>query len=632
MSDKNLNISDLSAEERQVLATILSEYGSLGYSDTMLDLIEDDFDDIPVDMYTFITDPEYLGSALTNDEGKLLIYDYWVDMLKESYPVDSKGLAKYSEVALSGAIGIGKSTIAIIGLCYTLHYLLCLKNPAKYYNLTKGSKICIALFNISVEQGYRVGYSKMQGYLRNSPWFLARGKMLGREHPTYYPGKDIIITVGSKPEHFIGLDVFAALLDEMEFAKGADAKMELSGIMKVYTAVKRRIESRFMKMGKIPGTMFLVSSKKSAADFLEQYIKLNSGKPTFKVVDEPVWVVKQGLGLYSGETFAVAVGNNYVQSKILEPNEDRSVYEKSGQEVVDVPVEYRDAFELDINTSLMDIAGKALSSNLKYIYYDKLKNCYRSYIKNPFTRNYILLDFDDDTEIKDFIDFSILPKLGREKPHFIHWDTSKTGDRTGLSMGTVVGTKEVRKLRGGEMFQEEDIIHRIIFSLRIGPTPGKEIPFYKIRRFIYYLKFELGFNIISVTSDSYQSVDTLQQMKLKGFLTDTLSVDRSIAPYTSMKNAINEERLLLPNIDYLEDEILDLEHDKVRNKVDHPADGSKDISDSVCGVIYRSINYKKLLEDYQSIADTEILVESNEVSSNTDYGWLLDEDIIAIYD
>ena len=215
----------------------------------------------------------------------------------------------------------------------------------------------------------------------------------------------------------------------------------------------------------------------------------------------------------------------------------------------------------------MDIAGKALSSSLKYIYYDKLKNCYRSYLRNPFTMNEITLGFDDETEIKDFLVYKYLSKIDRSKPHFIHWDASKSGDATGLAMSTVAGTAEVKKLRSGQVFQEEDIIHKLVFALRIKPAPGSEIPFYKIRNFIYYLKFELGYNIISVTCDSYQSVDTLQQLKLRGFLTATLSMDRSRVPYDTTKNAINEGRLIMPYIPELEKEFLELEDDKIANKI-----------------------------------------------------------------
>lgn len=621
---EQLDISDLqdalTEEEKDTVRAILSEISDQGSSATLENLWYADYEEIPVDIYTFITDRRYLGESFLDSDGNLLIYSFWVEVLKQIFSPTSQ----IFEVGLSGAIGLGKSTIATIGMAYVLYKLLCLKDPAAYYRLTKGSKVAIAIFNISLDQGFGVGFSKLQAMLKQSEWFLEHGTLTGLKSTTYHPGKDIEILVGSKMEHFLGRDIFAGFLDEMEFAPGSNPKMELSKIMKLYTTIKRRMESRYMKLGKLPGILFLVSSKKSEADFLEQYLKRNKDKPYLYVVDEPIWIVKADQGRYCGDTFNVAIGNTYLKSKILAENEDPAPYVSNGQEVIAVPVEHREAFELDINSALMDIAGKALSSSLKYIYYDKLKNCYRSYLRNPFTMNEITLGFDDETEIKDFLVYKYLSKIDRSKPHFIHWDASKSGDATGLAMSTVAGTAEVKKLRSGQVFQEEDIIHKLVFALRIKPAPGSEIPFYKIRNFIYYLKFELGYNIISVTCDSYQSVDTLQQLKLRGFLTATLSMDRSRVPYDTTKNAINEGRLIMPYIPELEKEFLELEDDKVANKIDHPQDGSKDIADAVTGSVYRSLDYKKLLADYNSQQDAQTLVEVNrEGPNNGTNDWIL---------
>ena len=781
-----LDISDLQGalteEEKEVVRAILAEISAKGSSATLDNIWYSDYEEIPVDIYTFITDKRYLGESFLDNDGKLLIYSFWVEVLKtifaptsqifeciggntlvrtldgrditmedlckeiEASPIgigvysfdkdnhslvpavatkakcngirpiyrvtldngkyfdctsnhkilvrdnyyqsideglkvgdtlmpfsyylteedselisnhllrmDSIDLSIYKiksidylkddlvydievpvyhnfclssgaivhNCGLSGAIGLGKSTIATIGLAYILYKLLCLKDPASYYRLTKGSKVAIAIFNITLDQGYGVGFAKLQAMLKQSEWFLQHGNLTGLKTTTYHPGKNIEILVGAKMEHFIGRDIFAGFLDEMEFAPGADAKMEQSKIMKLYTTIKRRMESRYMKLGQLPGMLFLVSSKKSDSDFLEQYLKRNKDKPYLYIVDEPIWVVKADQGKYSGKTFKVAIGNTYLKSKILADNESAEPYVSNGQEVIDVPVEHRDAFELDINSALMDIAGKALSSSLKYIYYDKLKNCYRSYLKNPFTMNEITLGFDDEVEIKDFLVHKYLSKVDRTKPHFIHWDASKSGDATGLAMSTIAGTAEVKKLINGEVFQQEDIIHKLVFALRIKASPGSEIPFYKIRNFIYYMKFELGYNIISVTCDSYQSVDSLQQLKLRGFLTATLSMDRSRAPYDTMKNAINEGRFILPHIPELEKEFLELEEDKVVNKIDHPRDGSKDIADAVTGTVYRSLDYKNLVANYNAQSDAQILIQTNNGVNSGSSSWVL---------
>lgn len=609
----------LTAEEFEAVRAILSELSNDGESRTLDALWQADYEEIPVDIITFITDRRYLGESFVAEDGHVLVYEFWRETLKEIFSPDSQTF----EVGLSGAIGLGKSTIADIGMAYVLYKLLCLKDPAAYYKLTRGSKVAVAIFNISLDQGYGVGYAKLQSMLKKSPWFLEHGTLSGIKNPTYYPGKNIEILVGSKMEHFLGRDIFAGFLDEMEFAPGSNPKMELSKIMKLYTTIKRRMESRYMKLGKLPGILFLVSSKKSDADFLEQYLKKNKDKPYLKVVDEPIWVVKADQGLYSGNMFKVAVGNKYLKSKVLGDDEDPEAYKANGQEVIEVPVEYREAFDLDINSALMDIAGKALSSSLKYIYYDKLKLCYRQYLRNPFTMDEIVLGFDDDTELKDFLVEKLLSKLDRSKPHFVHWDTSKSGDATGLAMATIAGHREVRKLMKGQVFTEEDIIHKLVFAINIRPDPGSEIPFYKIRNFIYYLRFVLGYNIVSVTCDSYQSVDSLQQMSLRGFNTKTLSVDRSRVPYDTLKNAINEGRLIMPHIPHLEKELLELEDDKMIGKIDHPVNGSKDTADAVAGSVFRSLDYKELLAQQNAQKDAETLVEINKSDGASQGDWIL---------
>lgn len=235
----------------------------------------------------------------------------------------------------------------------------------------------------------------------------------------------------------------------------------------------------------------------------------------------------------------------------------------------------------------------------------------------------IVLGFDDDTELKDFLVEKFLSKLDRSKPHFVHWDTSKSGDATGLAMATIAGHREVKKLLKGQVFTEEDIIHKLVFAINIRPDPGSEIPFYKIRNFIYYLRFVLGYNIVSVTCDSYQSVDSLQQMSLRGFNTKTLSMDRSRIPYDTLKNAINEGRLIMPHIPHLEKELLELEDDKMIGKIDHPVNGSKDTADAVAGSVFRSLDYKELLAQQTAQKDAETLVEINKSDGASHGDWIL---------
>lgn len=618
------NNHNLSEDELKYLQLIMAEVGTTGESKILNDIWSADYDEKPVDLVEFITNDRYLGRSLKNDAGDLTMYKFWVDTLIKIFTPEN-GIY---EVALSGAIGIGKTTVAVVGLAYILYKLLCLKNPANYYNLNKGSKIAIAFFNVSMEQSYGVGYARLQSYCKNSEWFLEHGKLIGNKYPTYYPGKEIEVLVGSKREHFIGRDIFAGMLDEMDFAKGQDQNLEKSNILKLYNTIKRRIESRFMTKGIIPGMLFLVSSKNSEYDFLEQYINRNRDNIHLLIVDEPIWVVKKDLNLYCGDTFNLAIGNRYFPSRILDDNEDVEAIESGGQRVIQVPVEHREAFELDMNTALADIAGIAIVSSSKFFIAEKVIKCYKSYMRNPFKMDEIRLGFDDSSEIKDFLIEDLLPKLDRNREYHVHWDTSKNGDRTGLSMTTSATNKTVRRLIKGNVNNVTDVIHKVVFAIGIRPQPGEEIPFYKIRNFIYYLR-SIGFNIASVTCDGYQSVDTIQQFKLQGFNSYTLSVDRPRAAYDTARNAVNEGRVIMPKIKILEDEFMDVEDNKLKDKIDHTPNGSKDILDSVVANIFKvSKSYAPQITN--NTVDNLLALNKSGYEDDFDDEWILPSGITVI--
>ena len=61
--------------------------------------------------------------------------------------------------------------------------------------------------------------------------------------------------------------------------------------------------------------------------------------------------------------------------------------------------------------------------------------------------------------------------------------------------------------------------------LVLKPQEGRHISFEKNRNFIYWLKSK-GFNIRGITTDTYQSYDTGETLRAKGYPYSVLSVDR----------------------------------------------------------------------------------------------------------
>lgn len=68
-------LEKLSPEERKIALEILKQYANKGSSDIFNSLIYNDYEEIPVDIETFIDDPHYLGNG-TMSEGKSTVFPY----------------------------------------------------------------------------------------------------------------------------------------------------------------------------------------------------------------------------------------------------------------------------------------------------------------------------------------------------------------------------------------------------------------------------------------------------------------------------------------------------------------------------------------------------------------------------
>lgn len=106
--EKNRVLANLSEEERNIVLNILDQYSKEGYSNIYNNLRTEDYEEIPVDINTFLHHPDYLGRGLTDEEGRFTLFEYWEELLKKIYP-DPFQPACCNILALTGAIGLGKA-------------------------------------------------------------------------------------------------------------------------------------------------------------------------------------------------------------------------------------------------------------------------------------------------------------------------------------------------------------------------------------------------------------------------------------------------------------------------------------------------------------------------------------------
>lgn len=230
MAEANIDIEHLSGlndEERGIALSILSDLSKDGKSKALDDLVYQDYDEIPVDIATFIHDKRYLGNGLTDpSNGRFTLFPYWEEKLKEIFPTNVE--TRYNTVILTGGIGLGKSTIAVICLLYMLYRLLCMKDPYAYYGMQPIDKITISLMNITIENAKGVAMDKMNGLIMSSEWFMAHGYMSGTENLLYHPEKHIEVITASSNNQVIGrcLDGNTKILT----SEGARKLKDLEGI------------------------------------------------------------------------------------------------------------------------------------------------------------------------------------------------------------------------------------------------------------------------------------------------------------------------------------------------------------------------------------------------------------------
>ena len=205
---------------------------------------------------------------------------------------------------------------------------------------------------------------------------------------------------------------------------------------------------------------------------------------------------------------------------------------------------------------------------------------------------------------------------------------------TGISAVAVLGYKnQERYTDTGDTSVLREIVFRHIFSVGLQCPANDELSMIKVKDFLHYLKFDLGWNIVGVSCDGYQSLMLLQSLKLDGFNVKEISMDiiknNECVGYTIFRNTLLEQRIKILKISELIRELTNLEKNQKTGAVDHPRqsikildDGTKvksvgkDISDSLGGAIYNatlSVNLDEL--DYMGnvtlTADTSGLVTLN---------------------
>lgn len=549
--------------------------------DDFLAIVEDsDFEEIPVGIDEFLHSDKYLNRDEVN------LSDYQRQAVLASTQIykretlhqfmDPKAAERRwaqtcNEVILQLGKGSGKDFLSAISCCYLVYLLLCLKDPARYYNKPSGDDIAIINIAQNAAQASNVFFNNVAKLVRKSPWFQGRYEAKGGGNEPAKANeinfdKNVNLYSGhSEREAWEGYNVIMVILDEidgfaLESAMGSVGKTA-QGIYDMYRA---SVDSRFPDFGKVLALSFPRYKGSWIQTRYEQVI-----------LDKETLIRRANLKL--NEDLPDGFEGNEV---VIEWEEDHIKA-------------YRYPYMFALKRPTWDVNPTKSIGDFRRGFFDNYTDSLSRYACMPPSA--IDAFFKDKNKIETACSYGngVDNETGRflesfqpdpEKTYFVHVDLARKHDRCAVAMGHVVSW--VKRKIGSVVTEEAPMVK--IDALRYWiPKADQPVDFTDVRNYILDLA-RRGFRIQLVTFDQWESADMRNYLEQAGLRTDKLSVQKK--HYTDMAMVVAEERLWAPREDLLIEELLALRLLK-NDKIDHMRQGYKDLSDATCGAIFNCIAY-----------------------------------------
>lgn len=485
----------------------------------------------------------------------------------------------------------GKSEFASIAILRMVYEASCLKNPALSYGLNPGSKIDFGIFAPSEHVAKNAAFDKILSKIRLSPYFLERFRCLNRisdqrafkQNALNFP-KDINIVCGSSTNTAaLGGNLMGAFVDELNFFQktprgrtASDSRWgESEKAGKLFDGLMRRMKSRFMRRGKLPGVLIGASSKDLHDSLIQRMIRNAAAANDQRVFVRDRSILELKANQFGDKKFKVLLPSEHYRARILDGTERLDEYEDPI--VLDIPDEFRADFEQDLEGSLRDIAGVSTFAISNFISHtekiEQMKDESRSHpfmcpmvspprwwdSVNSFQMNWPSLAVQLDNGEWE-------PRLNPQAKRFIHLDPAISGDAFGFCMGHIAGLREVVT----QDMTEYQPIFVVDFILKIIGSREQNIIFRNVRKMIYDFTFH-GFSISCISMDTFQSLEMRQFLSQQNYRTEIVSVDESKEPYRYLRAALYENRISCYPYPELYDELRTLED--TPQKIDHPSSG-----------------------------------------------------------
>jgi hypothetical protein len=537
-----------------------------------LDVLKDNqFNEMPVDAKTFVEGEDYLGqpplSVVQYDIVEAMSQIYRIEELQEIMGMaeGTKYFKKYTknEIILQLGKGSGKDFVSTVACAYVVYKLLCLKDPARYYGKPSGDAIDIINIAINAQQAKNVFFKGFKSKIERSPWFA--GKYYAKADSVEFNHSITVYSGHSERESHEGLNLLVAILDEIsgfaqEVATGNEQGKTADNI---YKAFRASVDSRFPDLGKVA----LLSFPRYPGDFISQ--KYDA------VILEKEVVTKTHKFIMNEELPESMEGN----SLEITWDEDTIIsYKYPGMFAIKRPTwvvnptrkidDFKLAFYTDLGDAMQRFACvPTYSSDAFFKQIDKVRSSMT--LRNPLD-NFRRFD---ETFIPD-----------PDKTYFVHADLAQLHDKCAVAIAHVDKWVNIQVIKDYQQVAPIVVVDAVAWW---EPKVEGPVNLSEVKQWIQNLR-RLGFNIGMVSFDRWQSFDIQNELKQVGMKTETVSVAKK--HYEDMAMLIYEDRLAMPSIDLLFEELTELKIMK-GNRVDHPRKKSKDLADAVCGAIFGAISH-----------------------------------------
>ena len=541
------------------------------FSDFFEVLKADNFAESPVNAKTFVEGEDYLGqpplSETQYDIVEAMSQIYKLEDLIEIMGAEAgtRYYKKYTknEVILQLGKGSGKDFTSTVACAYIVYKLLCLKDPARYFGKPSGDAIDIINVAINAQQAKNVFFKGFKSKIERSPWFA--GKFYAKADSIEFDHSITVYSGHSERESHEGLNLILAVLDEIsgfaqEVATGNDQGKTADNI---YKAFRASVDSRFPDLGKVA----LLSFPRYPGDFISQRYD--------DVIAEKDAIQKTHKFIMNPDLPENAEGN----SLEIEWEEDNIIsYKYPGVFALKRPTwavnptrkidDFKLAFYTDLGDAMQRFACiPTFSSDRFFKQTDKVRSAMS--LRNPIDQYRRF----EETFVPD-----------PDKKYFVHADLAQKHDKCAVAIAHVDKWVNIQVIKDYQQVAPIVVVDAVAWW---EPKVEGPVNLSEVKQWIQNLR-RLGFDIGMVSFDRWQSFDIQNELKQVGMRTETVSVAKK--HYEDMAILIYEDRLAMPAIDLLFEELTELKIMR-GNKVDHPRKSSKDLADAVCGAIYGAISH-----------------------------------------